>query len=85
MTPELQRKLSDLHDAGYLIQIDSGIYVDGPVQAIYPNDLDDGHWLYNSDVYSERPLRFIREHQVSVYKPVENWQTTPATAGSEDE
>lgn len=79
MTKADAQKLYQLFLAGYLICIDAEGYVDSPVQDM--NELETVDPLdpartsesivYDSEVYSERPLSEVSVKDVKVYQPVD--------------
>ncbi len=74
MDIEEQAKLEALFESGYLIKISAGMFVDGEVTGIYPNEEKDDQWLYDSEVFSGRPLSDVSSHEVEVYAPaIEKW------------
>lgn len=82
MNPLQAQNLNHLFSEDYLVIINSGSYVDSPVKDIRKStqeDVDDsfgdnlviGEWVYDSEVYSSRPLREISLRDVKVYKEIE--------------
>lgn len=73
---EFQAKhLLELFSRGYLIMIDASPYLDSKVNSMYEDE--NGHIVYSSQVYSERPVREVGTHDVQVYRPaVEVWANT---------
>ena len=74
MDIEEQAKLEALFESGYLIKISAGMLVDGEVTGIYPDEEKDNQWLYDSEVFSGRPLAEVSSHEVEVYAPaIKQW------------
>jgi hypothetical protein len=74
MDIEEQAKLEALFESGYLIKISAGMLVDGEVTGIYPDEEKEGQWLYDSEVFSGRPLSDVSSHEVEVYAPaIKQW------------
>jgi hypothetical protein len=71
MNKEEAKKLEGLHDAGYLILISSGRFLDGPVNALYESEEENtlGQMVYSSEVYTDRPLQQVHTYEVEVYAP----------------
>lgn len=85
MTTDQTQKLLQLYDAGYKIEISRG-YVDNNFR-IYEADADtleqnngfheslkDGDICFDSEVYSQYPLKEISINEVTVFKPISDWQ-----------
>lgn len=72
MNIEQSTYLKDLYNAGHLVIITDGPYVDSPVQSIEEND--DGELVYFSEVYSERKLSEISANNVQVFEPSKYWK-----------
>ena len=85
MTKEKAEKLMQLFENGYAIKFSDGGYVDTPEPAnsIFPYDPKDdpyyktrgrspilGEIVYNSAMYSCRPLSEVAQRDVSVFKDV---------------
>lgn len=85
MTRELTEKILELHDAGCVVTISSG-YVDGECHIYeatehtlaknkeFHKSLQLGDICFNSDVYSEYPLKEISAEDIKISKPIDDWQ-----------
>ena len=67
MTKEQAQKIKEYFDKGYLILIKDTFYLDSEVKNIYKKD---GKLVYDSAVYTERPLKNISYNLVIVAKPI---------------
>lgn len=78
MDRKLQNKLLDLQGRGYKITIAHGPYVDSGWELAPVDDgdiTDQGGVMFSSEVYSDEHLDNVSEHDVTVMKVVEGWQT----------
>jgi len=74
MTTKHAKLIEMYFDAGHIIKIDDSGYVDSEVQGIYEND--DGIMVYDSEVFSERPLSEVRLDNVIVANPIRDLKST---------
>ena len=73
MTKDQAEKLMRLHQAGFIVQVNS-YCVDGNVSAIYE---EDGEIVFDSDVFSGARLTKFNTDQVKVSKPLDDWWNQP--------
>ncbi|AUR97847.1 hypothetical protein NVP1244A_145 [Vibrio phage 1.244.A._10N.261.54.C3] len=77
MDRKLQNKLLELQLQGYKIEISHGPYVDSgwELSPVGDDVTNDGEVAYSSQVYSEQSLDDVSQHDVTVSKPIDDWQT----------
>jgi hypothetical protein len=68
MTIKEAKMIERYFDAGYMVKIDSGGYVDSEVTSIMEDKY--GKLVYSSEVYDDRPLSEIHISTVSILKPL---------------
>lgn len=56
-------------DAEYIVQINDSGYIDSNIQGIYENE-ETGEYVYDSEVFSERPLSEVYIGSVIIAKPI---------------
>jgi len=77
MTKEEARNLEELYDKGYLVIIDAGQFLDGPVQGIGEEEEGEhaGKICYTSNVFTDRPMDEVHTYEVEVYAPaLDKWK-----------
>ena len=74
MNIEQAKKVMRLHQAGYIVQVNS-CYVDSFVTLIYEDE--DGDIVFDSDVYDAADLTMFYTDQIKVSKPLTDWVNQP--------
>lgn len=77
MTKDQAKTIEELFDKGYLVIIDAGGFLDGPVSGVYEDEEGEnaGKVCYCSDIFTDRPLDEVNVHEVSVYAPaLDKWE-----------
>jgi len=91
------QKLMLMHALGYLVKIEDNHYEDQPATDIYEatetdaadsdGEVKEGEIVYDSSVYSARPLRVVNAESVKTYIPFDwkNQEVDPNTDVSIDD
>lgn len=85
----LAQKLMLMHKLGYLVKIEDDHYEDQPVSDIYEatetdasdsdGEVEEGEIVYDSTVYTARPLSLVRIESVKAYIPID-WENAEIDA-----
>lgn len=86
MNLDYQRKLVQLHDAGYTIQIEYGPYVTGNVHQIGAEDydVDDSPYVYSDEHCLDRSLEEVNVSEVKVFQPIDWVIMSPSDIEEQD-
>ena len=68
MTPQESQQLEELFDKGYLVIFDAQGFIDTPATSIFVDD-ETGKHVYNSSVYTDRPLEDCSVNETQVLAP----------------